>query len=103
VGLYQRAPFNSVTFVNNHDLDAKNTRILNNMPLAYAMAATVPGLFGIYVKDWLEKLGYGYDDKLITMCGSGILPRKAKWCGAGSIISLWSTNDWDWVTPRALL
>ena len=66
-GLYQRAPFNSVTFVNNHDLDAKNTRILNNMPLAYAMAATVPGLFGIYVKDWLEKLGYGYDDKLITM------------------------------------
>ncbi len=63
-GLYQRAPFNAVTFVNNHDLDAKNARILNNMPLAYAMAATVPGLFGIYAKDWLEGLGYGYDDKL---------------------------------------
>jgi hypothetical protein len=65
-GLYQRAPFNTVTFVNNHDLDAKNTRILNSMPLAYAMAATVPGLLGIYVKDWLDKLGYGYDDKLIN-------------------------------------
>jgi alpha-amylase len=63
-GLYQRAPFNAVTFVNNHDLDANRTRIQNNMPLAYAMAATVPGLFGIYVKDWLEKLGYGYDDML---------------------------------------
>jgi alpha-amylase len=65
-GLYQRAPFNAVTFVNNHDLDSRNTRILNNMPLAYAMAATVPGLFGIYAKDWLEGLGYGYDDKLIN-------------------------------------
>lgn len=65
-GLYQHAPFNTVTFVNNHDLDSKSTRIRNNMPLAYAMASTVPGLVGIYVKDWLEKLGYGYDDKLIN-------------------------------------
>jgi alpha-amylase len=65
-GLYQRAPFHAVTFVNNHDVDDKQRRILNNMPLAYAMAATVPGLLGIYVKDWLDKLGYSYDEALMN-------------------------------------
>jgi hypothetical protein len=86
-GLYQRAPMNAVTFVNSHDMDTSSNRVVFNMLTGYALALTLPGLPCIYVKDWLEKIGYGLEDKLENLL----------WCrrilGQGSL--QWRYSDYN--------
>jgi hypothetical protein len=63
-GLYQRAPFNAVKFVNSHDMDTSVNRVVYNMLLGYALILTTEGLPCIYIKDWLTDIGYGLGSRL---------------------------------------
>ena len=55
--LFIDRPFNSVTFVDNHDFrDSNNPPIISDKMLAYAFILTHPGYPCIYWKDYLITL-----------------------------------------------
>jgi hypothetical protein len=67
-GLYQRAPYKTVKYVNSHDIDKSANRVVFNMLLGYALIMTTEGVPCIYAKDWLHTYGgYGLSGKLANL------------------------------------
>jgi hypothetical protein len=88
VGLYQKAPFNTVTYCNSHDFDRSANRLIFNMATAYALILGLEGLPCLYAKDYLERFGgYGLDEKIKNCL------YQRYFLGQGSTLWRWTSHD----------